>query len=294
MRSTPRTFAAAIALVTAFSSLTACIGDAPPPASKEEPSASDAGPAAPVADAAKAEAPAVVVAMDAATTPTPPPPPPPYSAATDPSMLAFWRFEDPPMSLAVADASNHLAPGMLAGNATFGLGKVGNGLHVNEDGWVNAGAIPAVADWTIALWIRPDKIEEGRTAFDMNYSQGFAAGPIGPRLSHEAAGLTIEVGTGPYMNMQSVKIVLATGFATAEWHHVVVTWSKNQLTGYFDGALKGTSPDLQPPTGFGDIQLGRGKGDYVQTRYTGFIDDVRVYGRALPADEALEVFQGKR
>src|SRR5579862_3188363 len=39
----------------------------------------------------------------------------PYSAASDPSMLAYFRFEDSPLGFSAADSSNHLPPGMVAG-----------------------------------------------------------------------------------------------------------------------------------------------------------------------------------
>ena len=280
----PAAFAIGLALMGA----TGCVGDVPAPPAPAVAAAADSGtpaampPAMPSASS-QADGGGLLPGRGDAQ------PDPPYSAAADPTMRAYWRFEDPPMDFLATDASGQLAAGMVAGNATFAPGKYGNGLHVG-DGWVNAGAITAIADWTIAFWLRSEAVEIARTAIDMNFE---AVSGIGPLFGETANGVFVEVGSGG-LNGQRVKISLTTAFAANEWHHVAATWTKSTLTGYFDGVSSGSAPALQPPTRFDNIQLGRGNTDLVATRFKGTLDEVRIYGRALSAGEMKDVFDGKR
>lgn len=233
----------------------------------------------------------------------------------DPTMLAFWRFEDAPASYMAKDVSGHLPPAGLAGDAVFLPGKIGNALHVDGDGWVNAGAIRATpdagasdagtagdagdagdaeagagaSDWTIALWVRPDDFAPGRTVLDMNFAlaTGDAGTALkGPRIVESAQGVAVEVG--------GVTIAIASALPIGEWHHVVATWTNRTLVGYFDGAQKVSSTSDAPPMHFDDIQLGRGTEDLPSARFRGALDEVRVYGRALGGAEIKEIFDGKR
>lgn len=78
------------------------------------------------------------------------------------------------------------------------------------------------------------------------------------------------------------------------WHHLAVTWGEgNVLSGYLDGRLLGTATiaeDLQLPEN-GDYAL---SWNDAQTRFDGSLDEVKLFRRALTADEIRAEFSHSR
>lgn len=82
-----------------------------------------------------------------------------------------------------------------------------------------------------------------------------------------------------------------------KWYHLVVTRSGQTVKVYLDGALRVTDTSQPSPvtTTTGKFQIGAGyTGSAVNSFYSGFLDDVRVYSRVLNATEILQLYnQGK-
>lgn len=78
------------------------------------------------------------------------------------------------------------------------------------------------------------------------------------------------------------------------WHHLAVTWGEgNVLSGYLDGRLLGAvaiAEDLQLPEN-GDYAL---SWNDAQTRFDGSLDEVKLFRRALTADEIRAEFSHSR
>lgn len=79
---------------------------------------------------------------------------------------------------------------------------------------------------------------------------------------------------------------------TTKWHHVVVTWENNLMKLYLDGspsavttATSGMINDTVRQLGFGRL------GDFGALYYTGLMDDIRLYNRALSAAEVNELYR---
>ena len=83
--------------------------------------------------------------------------------------------------------------------------------------------------------------------------------------------------------------------ADGEWHHVVGTWDGTDQSIYIDGVLDSTV--VRP--GIGQInntvtplEIGRAESGGVPERYfSGQLDDLAIYSRALSAAEVLALFQ---
>jgi hypothetical protein len=222
-------------------------------------------------------------------------------AGIDPSLVAFWRFEDAPAAYTAIDSSGHLVPAPLAGDALLVPGKVGNALHVDGDGWLNVGPLVAsadagadaasdagaIAEWTIAFFVRVDVDDMGRAVFDMNFDQALDAAPmgLGPRLVEDGAGMYVEIGSGAGL----VKATLTSAADPGAWHHVAVSWRAGSITTYYDGVQAVSTSDPSPPARFDQVQLGRGVDDTEATRFRGSLDEVRIYARALAASEIAEL-----
>lgn len=78
-----------------------------------------------------------------------------------------------------------------------------------------------------------------------------------------------------------------------QWHHIVFVWTGSSGSAYVDGAVETLTGTLTKTTqnGVNRCDIGSFEG-IAGTGWTGGIDDVRVYSRALTADEAAMLYFG--
>lgn len=77
------------------------------------------------------------------------------------------------------------------------------------------------------------------------------------------------------------------------WHHIILTWKNNEVSMYVDGIMQtsqDTSSSISLVSG-SNLRIGSYAplGGYV---YKGILDDVRIYNRALSADEIMRIYLG--
>jgi len=81
-----------------------------------------------------------------------------------------------------------------------------------------------------------------------------------------------------------------------EWHHVLLSWDGAALVAYFDGEEVDRDTSQSGDVVHSDRPLFLGYGDNSYTTYydmDGAIDDVRVYDRALSADDVAALYEGQ-
>ena len=95
----------------------------------------------------------------------------------------------------------------------------------------------------------------------------------------------------------SASYTLPSGFDGQTWHFIAATYAERVLTLYYDGqkvAEKTLAGDVgladNSPLIVGD-DCGEGFNDYCAYRYAGGLDDIKVYNRALTADEVQAAYQ---
>jgi hypothetical protein len=81
-------------------------------------------------------------------------------------------------------------------------------------------------------------------------------------------------------------------FTPNEWQHIVFVWDGTTLYRYKNGSLYGQS-SFTPGTSLSDLDIGR---YWNNSNYTAnaIIDEVRIYNRALSADEVLALYNAGR
>jgi hypothetical protein len=132
-------------------------------------------------------------------------------------------------------------------------------------------------EFTLEAWIRPEggsyedpvvvRESSGKTAFGLG---------LGSREEYEAEGFIGE-GKGSKAAVGGEKI------REYEWVHVAATWDGSTIRLYVDGELADTETATSPPaTGEGSLKMGC---DGPDGQFTGQIDEVRVYNRALNGAE---------
>jgi hypothetical protein len=214
--------------------------------------------------------------------------------ALDPSLVAWYQFDEGLGDMAYDSAHNH--NGMIYG-ATRTAGKVGGALYFN--GWDNFVEVAddqelnVTGDITIAAWVNfyegglmwdgSEKaivtkcVENGAIANPYDFRTDIA---IEPELtfvrandfSHECA----------YSNQH---------ISLNAWHHVAVTQTSGLTNFYVDGTLTGMwwgePPLTSPPTGNNYSLLIGARWDGLF--FNGLMDDVRIYNRALSGDEIRNI-----
>ena len=203
-------------------------------------------------------------------------------------LVGWWRLDETAGATA-ADASGNGHSGTLVNmdpSSDWGAGRVGGALDfdgVNDFVQVaNDAALTPANAITVAAWIRPTATmtSYARIASSGNYWEAwhFTSSPSGSN------DLIVWMGNG--VRAQTAPNVLRLD----EWQHVAFTYDKDaggtdEVRIYIDGVLAATgdysaaiSPTSQP------LWIGSA-GNPASNLFTGKMDDVRIYNRALSVTE---------
>ena len=219
---------------------------------------------------------------------------PKASAVSDSNLVAHWKFEEGSGTTAYDSAGNN--HGNVYG-AQWTTGIIGGALSfdgVNDYVQIpDADCLTPHDEITISWWVfrvgGPDIGGIYKYAFSPNqqYSPGNSRAYI---CSMDRMSICSAVNTYDTIwnnNPTSLN----------EWHHILGTFNRGQAAIYVDGELKVAKSlsvssimnDVQPLTIGGCWDYG-GEDRFVST-LNGLADDVRIYNRALSAEEVRQVYQ---
>ncbi|WP_433005618.1 LamG-like jellyroll fold domain-containing protein [Kribbella sp. CA-294648] len=152
-------------------------------------------------------------------------------------------------------------------------------------------------EFTVSLWARPDalpnwvplvQIGSSTDTFFLLQSSTQAAGATGFAATFKAPG-----------NPTQERLTLGAGndLALNAWTHVVFTMSGSTGKIYFNGQLQATRTDFT--VGIGDVGVGGntttnliGGTSWPDPRFDGLVDDFRLYGYELTAEQVAELHAG--
>jgi len=208
----------------------------------------------------------------------------------DPHLMGWWKFDESTGKTA-ADASPHNRKGTLSIELSFDKnsveGKFGKALKLAKADAVEIKGYKGVTGTkprTVAAWIRTTRTSGNLVVWGTNEAgKQFCFGHIRGRIGFTPYG-------GYYYMKDYTK--------DDKWHHVAVVIMEADLPNidddvrlYLDGEVAviddiGLLGLLPIETGDElDVRIGDG--------YEGLIDDVRIYDRALTADEIKAICEGK-
>ncbi len=207
----------------------------------------------------------------------------PPAVVVDPSIVGWWKLDEG-SGTTTADSSPGADAGTLVGEVTWEAGKVGPAA-LNFHG---TGQIPSyvqIADeaalrfqtsqsFSLGAWVNP-AAQPGKDVGVITKAAD-ASGGNGYGIYISAAGKWEFRGGG--------SIVIGPSYMSG-WHYVAVTQdgAAGKRTFYIDGVAVGTGAAADA-SGAGGMVFGGSEGTADQN-FPGKIDDVRVYSRALTADE---------
>lgn len=221
-------------------------------------------------------------------------------------LVGYWTFDGPDTAWTsatagtVADRSGQGNTGTLTNmnqSTSPTPGKVGQGfLFDGVNDYINAGnnfsSVIEGANRTLVAWGKtftatPSSDIRIITLYRANSSSGFAIVQDNPTNNWH----------GVYRNTGGALASIDSGVAGTVnvWQHIVLVQEGASIKIYVDGAEKASASDAVVPTTVSppDADIGAFDttgSDSMNAHFNGVIDDVRIYNRALSADEVKQLY----
>src|SRR3989338_6513170 len=205
-------------------------------------------------------------------------------------LVCYWSFDGKDMAGVKAyDRSGQGNDGTLTNGPASAIGRIGQGLSFNGTNYVNTSEVPfnfGTSDFAVGAWVKSSTAYAG-TKFPFGH---FSASLVwASSLNTSIFGFSVYGSLGNIGSNKSFNAV------DTNWHHLVgvITRSGNNatITLYADGISlgsdSGTVGNITAPNPF---QIGTWDGD-TANGFKGTIDDVRIYNRALSADEIKRLYK---
>ncbi len=221
----------------------------------------------------------------------------------DSGLAGYWKLDDG-SGTSATDASTNGNTGTLTNGPTWTTGQIGSA--VNFDGtndYVNAGS-PAVLDdmgpITVSGWINADTM--GSTRIINKSGAGFTSGWIFRLCNSDGAncpstGNTLNFAAG-FSGLAGRWYAPANSINTGQWIFVVVSYDRSSLSNdpvFYINGVKVTTTEAATPSGTylsdASASLHIGADSDGSSGLDGKIDEVRIYNRALSADEVAELYR---
>ncbi|UCD52039.1 MAG: discoidin domain-containing protein [Phycisphaerales bacterium] len=207
---------------------------------------------------------------------------PPCVQAGDPSLVGWWKLDDGSGTTAV-DSSGNASHGTLNGTLEWVAGVIDGALQF--DGATGYVQIPANSnqavinkgDFSMMAWIRTTDTTATNYVFQQQDRNG-----TGRSWLYTINGvINTYVGVGDFSSGFTVEL--------NEWYHAALTvvegGSADTIQFYVNGEPSGNPTQKAMETCEGGYLIGSHKGMATGSRWPGAVDDVRLYNRALSAEE---------
>ena len=206
-------------------------------------------------------------------------------------LVGYWTFDGANTNWTAnttADVSGHGNTGTLVGMApatSAVLGRVGQAYSFNgTNQYIALGNVLnfATSPYTVSMWAQHRLLAGGW------YTRMFSV----EGNSGTCASIATDVNNNNLISFAvNTKVGLGVSVTNAsQWHYYTMTWDGTTMTVYVDGVKQGTSSATGGTFNcLSTVDIGRYAAaamDY----YSGSIDDVRIYNRALSATEVKQLY----
>ncbi|MCW1912560.1 M60 family metallopeptidase [Luteolibacter sp. GHJ8] len=216
----------------------------------------------------------------------------PNSSSSQPSSLysglkSWWRLNES-SGTSAADSSGYQRTGTVSGG-TWTTGKDANGLLLDgTDDTVlvgNSAALTGTTDFTLGAWVKVNSGSPLGTVIQQREPGG--SGYIGEYMLNVNANGTVNFfvyGSGGYQ----FDLTSTTAVNDGQWHYLSGVRSGTTGYLYIDGVQAATATGTVQSLNALAVSIGY---DYRDTNkhFTGTIDDVRIYSRALSGTEVMSI-----
>ncbi len=216
-------------------------------------------------------------------------------------LIGYWTFDGKNMTNATAtDSSGQGNNGTLTdmtATSSKTIGKIGQGLIFNGSSSISLGTVGQPTNtFAFGGWIKTSATHEidvettnstagvsgQKYAFDPKH---FTDPSAGAGLSIGTNGISVYEHSDGYLCPVSVY----SGTIGSGWNHIMVVYNNKVASIYLNGALVHTGVTSVKSTVYAPSYIAGGISNY--GNFTGLIDDVRIYNRALSAKEVQSLYK---
>ncbi|UCG56616.1 MAG: hypothetical protein JSU70_17345 [Phycisphaerales bacterium] len=196
---------------------------------------------------------------------------------TDPNLVGHWKLDDGAGTVAV-DSSTLGNDGTLVGDPQWTVGRMGGALDFDGSDHVDTGYTEDLTNWTIACWANSPAAPSGSS-------------PSGPVHREQNYQFNWNHGDATFRGAAALNVGgtwYAASYMPLEadtWYHLAATYDGDVLTAYRNGVLitSNSAPSGAPSAETNSLKIARHAA--AAQFYTGRVDEVRIYNRALTAEE---------
>jgi hypothetical protein len=210
-------------------------------------------------------------------------------------LIAEYRFDESAGRMA-SDSSGHHLHGRLEGHPRWVEGHYGNGLQFDGAAdyvYVGNQDVLDVTHYTLTAWIKTD----GRSRDPERQEILEKAGAYWLNIRNDSSLLRAGGFFGGCQGREYWTYVdTTTTIPSHTWTHVTSTYDGKFLTTFLNGVLAASKPEVRPPCTKNHrlLTIGAKKLDEAtpaEAFFSGILDEVRVYMRALSPKEIQDVMQ---
>lgn len=210
----------------------------------------------------------------------------------DSGLAGYWPLDNGSGTTAT-DVSTNGNNGTLTNGPTWTTGQIGSAVDFDgTNDYINAGtdaSLVFTSKRTLSAWIYIDGTMVNGDTYRIIYkhSSGDTNAYYGLSVGHNGFGIKLTSYQGGGGGNISSSAFLNAG----QWYHVAATFDQPTVSLYINGALDSTQQDTVGggyASGSGTTYIGGISGEGY---FNGKIDEVRVYGRPLSADEISQVYR---
>ena len=179
------------------------------------------------------------------------------------------------------DSSGNGNDGTLVGGPVWIPGVDGSALSFDGlAGWVDSGYSSNLPTWTVALWVRsPAAPANAPATGPIHRERNFALSWDHPKAAFRGAAALSVSGSWYSASFGSL--------APNTWHHLAATYDGETLIAYRDGVAITANPLPSGPSDPESVPMVLGRHAVGAQFFTGDVDDVRIHGLPLNANEIL-------
>lgn len=198
------------------------------------------------------------------------------------NLVSWWRAEGNG-----ADTMG-INNGTLAGNTTYGAGRVGQGFVSDGNGDAVSIGNPAnlqLQNFTIEAWVKRSSITLASTDGNVDHNcLFFGYGWAGYAFGMYADGRLFITRIG----IDNVGMTIPA-VSDTKWHHVAVTKSGSTVVFFVDGVAYPAASYTTTYT-FNTTAVIGARGDNLSSSFYGSIDELAIYSRALSSNEIAGIY----
>ncbi len=210
--------------------------------------------------------------------------------ADDEGLVAYYPFNEGAGAVAV-DKSGSGNDGRVVGDVRWARGRYGSALELGgTDGYVDCGAggsLDIGAAGTIAVWCRPASVRGGLV--NWSTGSGWSDERLVLAVNTYGGGARLLACMADGKGFQQFRTF--SELRPGEWTHLAFAFDGKSVQVYQDGLLNSsTRQAVKPEIENVPLWLGRCQG-LGEECFHGLLDEVRIYSRALSAQEVFALFK---